>query len=200
MQWYYANGDEQDGPVPEHALEELARDGTIRRETLLWRSGMADWEPAWKHVESLEPQRPASAAGAPPIPGMPRAGSRRPGGGTDTEANRDYRRESGPVDAAREFFRRYTDFGGRSNRGEYWFWMLDSLVLGFLASAALGDTGNALWTLATIIPSIALGVRRLHDIGRSGWWLLIILVPLIGFLVLIYWAVQPPEDGPNQYG
>lgn len=123
---------------------------------------------------------------------------------------RDYRRESGLKDAFGEFFRRYLDFGGRSNRGEYWYWVLDSIlisiVLSFVDQALFGGFGDnvnvlgGIWGLATFIPSIALGVRRLHDIGRTGWWLLIILVPVIGFLVLLYFAVQPPEDGENRFG
>jgi len=54
--------------------------------------------------------------------------------------------------------------------------------------------------LALFLPNMALAVRRLHDIGRSGWWLLLMLIPLIGPLVLLYWYVQPSAEGANQFG
>ncbi len=54
--------------------------------------------------------------------------------------------------------------------------------------------------LALFVPNMALAVRRLHDTGRSGWWLLLMLVPFVGPLVLLYWYVQPSEDGPNHFG
>ncbi|SLN72604.1 Inner membrane protein YhaI [Roseivivax jejudonensis] len=189
MEWYYANGDERDGPVPEHALDELAAEGTIRADTLVWRSGMKEWEPAWKHVPRLAPE--GSETGT----GVPASGQRRAGG-----PQRDYHRKSDPVDAAREFFRRYLDFQGRSNRGEFWYWILDNLVLSIIAYAIGGDTLQSLWGLATLIPGIALAVRRLHDIGKSGWWVLLWLIPVIGWIILIYWYAQRPEAGPNAYG
>jgi uncharacterized membrane protein YhaH (DUF805 family) len=54
--------------------------------------------------------------------------------------------------------------------------------------------------LVLLLPNMALAVRRLHDTGRSGWWLLLMLVPFVGPLVLLYWYVQPSEEGPNQFG
>lgn len=57
-----------------------------------------------------------------------------------------------------------------------------------------------LFALATIVPSIAVAVRRLHDIDKIGWLVLIGLIPFVGWLVIIYWAVQPGTSGPNQYG
>ena len=126
---------------------------------------------------------------------------------SDVMQGRDYRRQSGLKDAAQQFFARYIDFSGRSNRGEFWFWVIDailiSIAIGLLDAIFFGgetDPLSALWGLVTFIPSIALSVRRLHDIGRTGWWVLIALVPLIGWLVLIWFHAQPPEDGPNKWG
>jgi uncharacterized membrane protein YhaH (DUF805 family) len=115
-------------------------------------------------------------------------------------------------DAVSTCFRRYTDFTGRAARPEYWwfflFVFLCSVVLTTIDSRVLG-TGNVLWsfgllnglfTLAIIVPMIAVGVRRLHDIGKPGWWMLIGLIPLVGGLVLIYWHVQRGMRGPNEYG
>ena len=101
----------------------------------------------------------------------------------------------------------YANFSGRAQRSQYWWFALFSFIVSAILSvidtAIFGaDIGvlAALWSLAVLIPSLAVGVRRLHDIDRSGWWLLIGLVPLIGFLVLIYWFIQRGTDGPNQYG
>jgi uncharacterized membrane protein YhaH (DUF805 family) len=103
---------------------------------------------------------------------------------------------------------RYIDFDTRSSRSEYWYWVLfvfivsivaaviDSLIFG---SEMMGPV-RGLLTLALFVPGIAIGVRRLHDIGRSGWWILIALIPVIGFLVLIYWFVQAGDSGDNEFG
>ncbi len=107
------------------------------------------------------------------------------------------------------FFKNYLNFQGRSSRGAYWWLVLASLIAGFILgiieALMFGVEPDAaapfstLLTLATLIPSIALGVRRLHDIGRSGWWTLIFLT-IIGIVLLIYWAAQPGERATNAYG
>lgn len=116
------------------------------------------------------------------------------------------------VDAIQSGFRRYVDVSTRSSRSEYWFWAL-FIMLGHAACGALdtlvfgtamheGNVGilGGLFTLATLVPGIAVGVRRLHDIGRTGWWLLIVLVPVVGVIVLIVFAVKPGQPGSNAYG
>lgn len=103
---------------------------------------------------------------------------------------------------------RYIDFNTRSSRSEYWYWVLFVIILSVVASlidSLLFGTDTmgplrGLVTLGLLIPGIAVGVRRLHDIDRSGWWYLIIFIPLVGFLVLIYWFVQPGTSGSNQFG
>jgi uncharacterized membrane protein YhaH (DUF805 family) len=57
-----------------------------------------------------------------------------------------------------------------------------------------------LWTLANLLPNLAMSVRRLHDIGRSGWWLLLMLIPLIGFIIVLVWLCQKSDTGDNAYG
>lgn len=103
------------------------------------------------------------------------------------------------VDAVKTCFTHYVGFEGRATRSEYWWWMLFvvgvSVVLGALK---LGTIGN-LFTLGTLLPSLAVGARRLHDIGKSGWWQLIGLIPLVGWIVLIYWAAQPSANGDNAF-
>ena len=103
--------------------------------------------------------------------------------------------------------KKYADFTGRARRKEYWsFWLL-TLVAYFLASlvgSILGDLISSLLVLAVavgfFIPSLAAGVRRLHDTNRSGWWLLISLVPIVGSIILIVFLATDGNRGPNDYG
>jgi uncharacterized membrane protein YhaH (DUF805 family) len=102
------------------------------------------------------------------------------------------------VEATKTCLRKYATFGGRASRSEYWWFFLFGLLVGAAASM-FSERLNALVSLFLLLPSTAVGARRLHDIGRSGWWLLLWLVPVIGWIPLLYWAVQP--SGPaNQYG
>jgi len=106
--------------------------------------------------------------------------------------------------------KRYADFQGRSRRKEYWmytlFIFLVSMVLTMidLGMGTGTPTGfgilSGLFSLAILIPSIAVGVRRLHDTDRSGWWILIGLIPLIGFIVLLVFYVQDGTPGTNKFG
>ena len=94
-------------------------------------------------------------------------------------------------------FSKYADFNGRAAKPEFWWWMLFI----FLASAGTGMISpvlSSLLSLATLLPCLAVTSRRLHDVGRSGWWQLVALVPLIGWIVLIYWCVQDAKE-PNAY-
>lgn len=103
------------------------------------------------------------------------------------------------VDAVKQCFTKYVGFEGRAPRSEYWWWVLFIIVVSIvLGSVRAGLLAN-LFSLATLLPSLAVGARRLHDIGKSGWWQLVALIPLIGWILLIYWAVQPSE-GDNSHG
>ena len=112
---------------------------------------------------------------------------------------------------------KYIDFSGRASRSEYWYWILAVVALaivltvieGALLAPALGFEAYApeagqplrmLMGLAIFLPTLAVSIRRLHDIGRSGWWLLIQFVPLIGGLILLWWYIQPGTEGPNEFG
>ena len=104
-----------------------------------------------------------------------------------------------------EVLKKYTVFSGRARRKEYWMFFLINLiialVLGFIEGLA-GGPGiiGSLYSLAVLIPGIAVSVRRLHDTDRSGWWLLIAFVPLIGFIVLLLFMVQEGQTRENEYG
>lgn len=113
----------------------------------------------------------------------------------------------GFADALKSFFSRYTDFKGRSSRSEYWWpqlaFFLVGIIIGVL-TAVVGETvGNILlgiFYLVILIPGIAISIRRLHDLDKSGWWLLIALIPLIGALVLFFFFVQRGTVGGNRFG
>ena len=93
-------------------------------------------------------------------------------------------------------FNKYATFDGTAVRSEYWWFML-FLFLGGMAANVISDTLGILFNLATILPTLAAGCRRLHDTDRSGWWQLIWLVPVVGWIVLVVFMVQ--EGRPNRY-
>lgn len=109
--------------------------------------------------------------------------------------------------------KRYVDFNGRSQRKEYWMFQLFNLlamvVLGIVSILVFGggteDGGPAdilggVYGLAVFLPSLGVTVRRLHDIGKSGWWVLLGFIPLIGMLVLIFFFAKDSQPETNQYG
>src|SRR5271155_5587853 len=108
------------------------------------------------------------------------------------------------VQAISSGFSNYVKFSDRALRSEYWYWVLFSF-LGILITAiidgALGITLTyPLFGLATFLPSLAAAVRRLHDIDRSGWWILLVLIPLVGSIVLIIWHCTKGTAGANRFG
>jgi len=115
--------------------------------------------------------------------------------------------------------RRYADFSGRSRRKEYWmFWLLNVLIslfvglvflVGYYADMSQTDMDTwlmpvvwlaCLWSLATLVPGIAVTIRRLHDTDRSGWSILFGLIPFIGGFILLYFYIQEGTSGPNRFG
>ena len=102
------------------------------------------------------------------------------------------------VQAIKSCLGQYATFSGRASRSEYWWFFLFQ-VLVMVATSMLGDVINGIASLAVLLPALAVGARRLHDIGRTGWWQLLLLSG-IGFLVLLYWWVQPGEGAGNIYG
>ncbi len=94
---------------------------------------------------------------------------------------------------------KYADFNGRAARPEFWWFVLAQIVVSLILNTVLPLLGG-LFSLAAIIPSLAVGSRRLHDIGKSGWLQLLGLIPIVGWIILIYWAAQPGDVSANQYG
>jgi uncharacterized membrane protein YhaH (DUF805 family) len=95
-----------------------------------------------------------------------------------------------PIQAYTSFLKNYFNFSGRASRSEYWWVIPVNIVLGFIPFVAF----------LLLIPGVALSVRRLHDTGRSGWLILIALVPVIGAIALIVWYVQPGDAFSNKWG
>ena len=95
--------------------------------------------------------------------------------------------------------KKYATFSGRAARPEYWWFALCEFII-LAVCSMVSDTLTGLAALLLVLPAVAVGARRLHDIGRSGWWLLVGLVPLIGGLFLLYWTVLPSQPGANAFG
>ena len=95
---------------------------------------------------------------------------------------------------------KYAEFNGRASRPEFWWFVLFCLIVNVVAGAIFRGWISSLISLALFVPSIAVGTRRLHDIGKSGWLQLLGIIPIIGWAILIYWAAQPGQPGSNQYG
>jgi uncharacterized membrane protein YhaH (DUF805 family) len=100
--------------------------------------------------------------------------------------------------------KQYADFNGRARRSEYWFYilfyMLIIIALALLEALLMPGVLTGLFTLGLLLPSLAVAVRRLHDTDRSGWWVLIAFLPLIGGLVLLVFMVLDGTEGENRFG
>jgi len=103
-------------------------------------------------------------------------------------------------------FANYVNFSRRATRSEYWFWVLFTFLVSMLALvldhvvAPKSELFSGLWNFATLLPGLAVGVRRLHDTNRSAWWLLLLLVPLIGWIVLTILLCLEGSPGYNRFG
>ena len=103
-------------------------------------------------------------------------------------------------------WKKYATFGGRSRRKEFWFFVLVNMVISLVLGAITGSlesVGTIIlygFSLAIFVPGIAVSVRRLHDIGKSGWWLCVNFVPVIGSLWFIMLVAKDSQEGDNQWG
>ena len=101
-------------------------------------------------------------------------------------------------------FSNYVNFSGRACRSEYWYWILFIIIADIVAGIidyAIGvQVVTSLFGLATILPNLAVAIRRLHDLDRTGWWIFIGLIPLVGWIILIIWYCTRGTAGPNRFG
>lgn len=105
------------------------------------------------------------------------------------------------------YTQKYATFSGRARRSEYWWAYLGNLIVAMVLNVLVTVTHSSalqivlyVFALAVLIPGLAVTVRRLHDTGRSGWWILIGLVPFVGAIVLLVFLVGDSQAGPNAYG
>ncbi len=120
-------------------------------------------------------------------------------------ASRLDRGKEASVDWYLDGWKQYAVFSGRARRRAYWMFFLGNVVVGMVLGFIEGFAGGpglagGLYSLAVIIPSLAVSVRRLHDTDRSGWWLFLGLLPVIGTIVLLVFMVQDSQPGSNRYG
>jgi uncharacterized membrane protein YhaH (DUF805 family) len=217
---YYLDGARnKQGPVPSEEIARLIRGGTIRRDTMIWSAGMPDWSPAGQvsefaslFAQAAPPPRPA---GPPPAgPSVQRPG---PSAGGYQGQPQPPAAQYAPYDptphmgfggAIKTCFSKYATFRGRARRPEYWWWtlftillsiplaVLDVIIEGANGPSVLSNLAN----LALFLPSLAVGVRRLHDTDRRGWWLLLWIIPLIGWIIIIVFLCQRGTEGANRFG
>ena len=114
---------------------------------------------------------------------------------------RQYRQPAGQVnflDAIKLYFTHYADFKGRSRRSEYWYATLFVMLVNAVIMAILPEA-SGIWSLVTLVPGIAICVRPLHDVGRSGWHYLFACIPVVGIFIVLYWFCLD-SVGDNQWG
>jgi uncharacterized membrane protein YhaH (DUF805 family) len=103
------------------------------------------------------------------------------------------------TDAVKACFAKYADFNGRAKRPEFWWFVLFCIVVSLVLEFVNSYVSWA-FSLATLVPSLAVGARRLHDMNKSGWLQLLALIPILGWIYLIYVCAQPGDTADNQYG
>ena len=108
------------------------------------------------------------------------------------------------TDAVKSVFSQYVGFKGRARRSEYWWFVLFNIIVSVVISLIARLTGwnflSILYSLAVLLPGLAVAVRRLHDIGKSGWFYLFAFIPLVGAIILLVWFCKDSEPVANAYG
>jgi uncharacterized membrane protein YhaH (DUF805 family) len=102
------------------------------------------------------------------------------------------------VESIKTCLSKYADFNGRASRPEYWWFFLFIVIVG-VGLSIVSEMLSSLFYLGTLLPSTAVATRRLHDIDKSGWLQLIALIPVLGWIAIIYLLAQPPKE-PNRFG
>lgn len=203
MKYYLNTNGQQSGPFE---LSELLING-LTPQSYVWNETMTNWAPAMQvpEVAALlqQPQQAPPAFGQqPPIPPQPEPQQPQYGYqqqqqqyGYQQQPQYGYPQQPKSMDfgeAIKVCFNKFANFEGRARRSEYWWFML------FVNLVSIVTCGFA--SIVFLVPTIAVTARRLHDIGRSGWWQLISFIPLAGAILLLIWTVQDSAPGTNEYG
>lgn len=100
------------------------------------------------------------------------------------------------------FLKNYFNFEGRAGRKEFWYAFLFNFVVTFILGlfGKVGSILTCIWSLAVLLPYLGVSARRLHDINKSGWYLLLALIPIVGIIILIIWWAREGDQAQNQYG
>lgn len=208
--FYYLNRrNEPQGPVSINELLELLANGIIQTTTLVARVGDAAWRPLPSVLADMNITAPC-----PPVGGAYQTGpSRRPQ--HESASDGDYHDGMGLLEIFKlTMTRNFANFSGRATRREYWMFQLASLlfllsiyILGIFLIVLIDPSMSIimmglslLYSLALIIPGLSLYVRRLHDTGRSGWMILLGLIPFIGGWILLIFSLLDSQRGTNAYG
>jgi uncharacterized membrane protein YhaH (DUF805 family) len=218
ISWHYQLGDTAKGPVTDDQLKALCEAGVVHGGTLVWQPDFADWMPLSQTDFAFK-----SLAGPPPVATVPKITA---SSATLDHAAVDTRSAVENLSLWDYFIRSlttyYGQFEGRARRKEYWgyqlfYWLtvIALCLLGIAIDALMGNLPYAegdnavpfatlsllgLFFLGTLVPSYAVLIRRLHDVGMTGWLALLILIPYLGGLVLFIFTLLPTEPHTNKHG
>jgi uncharacterized membrane protein YhaH (DUF805 family) len=224
--WYYVSNGEKQGPLGVEQMTALLQARAITADTLVWTNGMAEWTPLGRSALATAAPGPEARPAPPAMPPSPvatsaatAAGARASAAGAAAAAAG--RPAGGPAESGTGGFvadfrkavaaclRQYATFTGRAARPEYWYFVLFNILVA-IASTMLDvmifdptaefSPLNSLTSLALLLPSLAVAARRLHDTDRTAWWILLFLIPVIGWLIAIFFLVQRGTPGPNRFG
>lgn len=176
MQYYIIYNGQQVGPMEKENLVNYGLSPTSK----VWAEGMPNWVEAHTVADLHSLLYPNSESSASEYEQQPSQCAKMPN-------------EITFGDAIKICFNKYADFNGRARRSEFWWFYLFTFIVGLIPY--LGYVAS----IALLIPSLAVGARRLHDTGRSGWWQLLALIPCIGAIILIIWWCEDSK-GDNEHG
>lgn len=200
MKYYIANNGQQIGPFD---VQDLLANG-LNQSSLVWCEGMANWLPATQvpEVAQLFNQAPPVVPPAQPYGYQQQQqyqqqqyqqGYQQQQQYNQYQPNgyQQYPQSMGFGEAIKVCFSKFADFDGRASQAEFWWFVLFTFIVSLLT--------YGFGCIVTFLPSLAVGSRRLHDTGRSGWFQLLSIIPFVGLILLYWWAISG-DQGTNQYG